>query len=63
MEFQTASQYARRRGITMTATYAALAAGRIVGAKKIDGKWCLPLEQPQSPRPDFRALAANDDSL
>jgi len=62
MKFETVSERARRRGCTIAWIYTQLAAGRIVGAVKRDGRWCLPLEQTQPPTVrDWKCAQAGDN--
>jgi hypothetical protein len=62
MTFETVQEKARREGRTVQGIYAALAAGRIAGARKIEGKWRIPLHaaQPAAPVRDFKLAQAND---
>jgi hypothetical protein len=43
MTYESPQEKARREGRTLTGIYSKLAAGRIAGAHKVDGKWRIPV--------------------
>jgi hypothetical protein len=62
--YESVSERARRLGCTLTNVYSKLAAGRINGARKVDGRWQIPIQQSApsqgAPVRDFKVAACGE---